>query len=123
VRADGTISPIKSYSWVGGFEIAPNKQTGLYVYYSGLYGEKNVALDTNGGFIGWGYPGASNAADRSIQQFTAGYSRTFWKHESLGSVQLGLQYGYLWLHPWIVGTGPNAAHSNMIFSQIRYNLP
>ncbi|HMD41431.1 MAG TPA: hypothetical protein VKH45_00025 [Candidatus Acidoferrum sp.] len=123
VRANGTISPIKAYSWVSGFEIAPNKQTGFYVYYSGLYGEKNAAIDTTGSYIGWGYPGASNAADRNIQEFTTGYSRTFWKHENLGSVQLGLQYAYLWLHPWVAGTGPDAAHTNMIFSQVRYNLP
>jgi hypothetical protein len=57
VRANGNISPIKSYSWVSGLEIAPNKLTGLYLYYSGLYGERNAAIDTNGNFIGWGYPG------------------------------------------------------------------
>jgi hypothetical protein len=123
VRANGTISPIKAYSWVGGFEIAPNKQTGLYVYYSGLYGQKNLAIDTTGNYIGWGYPGASNAADRNIQEFTAGYSRTFWKHENLGSVQLGLQYAYLFLQPWVAGTGPDEAHSNMMLGQVRYNLP
>jgi len=123
VHANGDISPIKSYSWIGGLEIAPNRQTGLYVYYSGLYGEKNVAIDTNGSFIGWGYPGASNVADRTIQEVTPGFSRTFWSHEYLGSVQLGVQYAYLFLHPWVAGTGPNAAHSNMVFGQVRYNLP
>ena len=123
VRANGDISPIKSYSWIGGLEVAPNRQTGLYVYYSGLYGEKNVAIDTNGSFIGWGYPGASNVADRTIQEITPGFSRTFWSHEYLGSVQLGVQYAYLFLHPWVAGTGPNAAHSNMVFGQVRYNLP
>jgi hypothetical protein len=123
VRANGNISPVKSYSWVGGLEIAPNKLTGLYVYYSGLYGEKNVAIDTNGNFIGWGYPGAANVADRTIQEFTPGFARTFWRHENLGSVQLGIQYAYLFLHPWVAGTGPSAAHSNMVFGQVRYNLP
>jgi hypothetical protein len=123
VRANGNISPIKSYSWLSGFEIAPNKLTGLYVYYSGVYGQKNVALDTNGNFIGWGYPGASNVADRYIQEFTPGFSRTFWRHENLGSVQLGIQYAYLFLHPWVAGTGPSAAHSSMVLGQVRYNLP
>ena len=42
VRANGSISPVKSYSWISGLEIAPNKLTGLYVYYSGLYGEKII---------------------------------------------------------------------------------
>jgi hypothetical protein len=110
VRAKGNISPIKSYSWLSGFEIAPNELTGLYLYYSG-------------NFIGWGYPGASNVAERYIQEFTSGFSRTFWRHENLGSVQLGTQYAYLFLHPWVAGTGPSAAHSHMVFGQVRYNLP
>jgi hypothetical protein len=123
VRANGHISPIKSYSWVSGFEIAPNNVTGLYVYYSGVYGQKNVTLDTNGDLIGWGYPGASNVADRYIQEFTPGFSRTFWRHENLGSVQMGVQYAFLFLHPWVAGTGPSAARSHMVFGQVRYNLP
>jgi hypothetical protein len=123
VRANGSVSPVKSYSWISGLEIAPNKLTRLYVYYSGLYGEKNVAIDTDGNFIGWGYPGASNAADRILQEFTPGFSRTFWRRENLGSMQLGIQYTYLFLHPWVAGTGPGAAHSNMVFGQVRYNLP
>jgi hypothetical protein len=123
VRANGNISPIKAYSWVSGFEAAPNKLTGLYVYYSGVYGKKNATLDTDGTFIGWGYPGASNVADRYIQEVTAGFSRTFWRHENLGSVQLGIQYAYLFLHPWVAGTGPSAANSSMVLGQVRYNLP
>jgi len=123
VRANGNISPIKSYSWIGGLEVAPNKATGIYVYYSGLYGQNNVTVDSTGNYIGWGYPGSSNVADRNIQEFTPGFSRTFWKYENLGSVQMGIQYAYLWLHPWVAGTGPNTAHSNMVFGQVRYNLP
>ena len=72
VRADGSISPITSYSWVSGFEIAPSKATGFYAYFSGLYGLRNTAVDLTGSFIGWGYPGAaSNAADRVVEQATA----------------------------------------------------
>jgi len=123
VRANGDISPIKAYSWVSGLEIAPSTRTGLYVYYSGVYGQKNVAVDTDGSFIGWGYPGASNAADRTIQEVTPGFSHTFWKQENLGSVQLGIQYSYLVLHAWVAGTGPGEAHAHMILGQIRYNLP
>jgi hypothetical protein len=84
---------------------------------------RNYALDTDGTFIGWGYPGASNVADRYIQEVTAGFSRTFWRHENLGSVQLGIQYAYLFLHPWVAGTGPSAANSSMVLGQVRYNLP
>jgi len=123
VRADGSIVPIPAYSWVSGFEFAPNKTTGLYAYYSGLYGERKTAVDTDGSLIGWGYPGASNAADRLVEEFSTGYSRVLWKYENLGSVQFGVQYSYLWLYPWSAGSGPGQAHTHMLFSQLRYNLP
>ena len=123
VRADGSISPITAYSWVSGLEFAPNKATGFYTYYSGVYGKRNTAVDTNGSLIGWGYPGASNAADRVVQEATGGYSRVLWKYENLGSVQWGFQYAYLWLQPWSAATGPAQAHTHMFFSQLRYNLP
>jgi len=123
VKANGNIQQIPAYSWVSGFEIAPNKATGFYVYYSGVYGQNETTVDTNGKFIGWGYPGGSNAADRIVSEITGGYSRVFWKHENLGSVQAGFQYSYLWLQPWSTGGGPNQAQTNMFFSQLRYNLP
>ena len=59
-------------------------------FYSGLYGERNQAIeaiDTTGSYIGWSYSGASNGADRYVQEFTTGCSRTIWKHENLGSVE------------------------------------
>jgi hypothetical protein len=124
VRADGSISPIHSYSWVSGFEIAPTRATGLYFYYSGLYAQKNSTLNSDGTCcVGFGFPGASNAADRSIEEATGGYSRVFWSHEGLGSVQWGLQYAHVWVNPWVAGTGPRYANTNMVFSQVRYNLP
>jgi hypothetical protein len=123
VRANGQISPITAYSWVGGFEIAPSKAAGFYAYFSGLYGLRNTAIDLDGSYIGWGYPGASNAADRVVEQATGGWSRVLWKHENLGSVQFGVQYAYVWLQPWVAGTGPTQANSNMVFSLVRYNLP
>lgn len=44
----GYISPIHSYSWVSDLEIAPNKQTGLFFYYGGVYAQKNATLDSTG---------------------------------------------------------------------------
>ena len=124
VRADGGISPIHSYSWVSGFELAPNKATGLYFYYSGLYAQKNATLNSDGTCcVGFGFPGASNAAGRLIEEATGGYSRVLWKYENLGSVQWGLQYAHVWVYPWAAGNGPNSANANMVFSQLRYNLP
>jgi hypothetical protein len=124
VRANGSISPIHSYSWVSGFEVAPSKATGLYFYYSGLYAQKNATLNSDGTCcVGFGFPGASNAADRLIEELTGGYSRVLWKYENLGSVQWGVQYAHVWVNPWAAGNGPNSAQSNMVFSQLRYNLP
>ena len=124
VKANGTISPIHSYSWVSGFEIAPSKISGIYFYYSGLYAQKNATANSDGSCcVGYGYPGANTNADRLIQEITGGYSRVVWKFENVGSVQWGAQYAYEMLSPWVAGTGPNQAHANMIFGQLRYNLP
>ncbi len=124
VKANGSISPIHSYSWVSGFEIAPNKITGLYFYYSGLYAQKSATLNSDGTCcVGFGYPGANTNADRLIEEATTGYSRVFWKYENIGSMQWGVQYAYAWLYPWVAGTGPKSAHANMLFGQVRYNLP
>ena len=124
VRANGNISPIHSYSWVSGLELAPNKATGLYFYYSGLYAQKNATLNRdNTCCVGFGFPGASTAADRLIEQVTGGYSRVIWNYENLGSLQWGLQYAYAWAYPWVAGSGPNSARTNIVFSQLRYNLP
>ncbi len=124
VKANGGISPIHSYSWVSGFEIAPNKITGLYFYYSGLYAARNATLNSDGTCcVGFGYPGANTNADRLIEEATTGYSRVFWKYENIGSMQWGVQYAYAWLYPWVAGSGPNSAHANMVFGQVRYNLP
>jgi hypothetical protein len=38
-------------------------------------------------------------------------------------VQWGLQYAHIWVYPWAVGNGPNSANANMVFGQLRYNLP
>lgn len=124
VRTDGSISPIHSYSWVSGFEFAPTKVTGLYFYYSGLYAQKKSALNSDGTCcVGFGFPGPSTAADRLIEEATGGYSRVLWKYENLGSVQWGLQYAHVWVHPWVSGGGPHSANADLVFSQLRYNLP
>lgn len=124
VQSNGNITPIPAYSWTSGFEIAPDKNTGFYAYYSGGYGQREIVIDTaTGKLVGWGFPGASNAADRTVQEASGGYSRVLWKGENLGSLQTGFQYGYVWLSPWSNGGGPGQTHTNMVFWQTRYNLP
>ena len=124
VKPSGQISPIHAYSWVSGLEVAPNKQTGLYFYYSGLYAQKNASLDSTGKCcIGFGGPGSNLNPDRYIQEATGGWSRVLWKFENVGSVQYGVQYAYVWLAPWVAQPGASQAHANMLFGQFRYNLP
>ena len=78
---------------------------------------------TRWGRVGFGFPGASTAADRLIEEVTTEYSRVIWNYENLGSVQWGLQYAYVWAYPWVAGGGPNSARTNIVFTQLRYNLP
>jgi len=124
LKPNGQISPIRSYSGVTGFEIAPSKESGWYVYYSGVYSQRDSALNSDGTCcVGFGFPGASNAANRLIAEATGGYSRVFWKFENIGSMQWGVQYAYQWLQPWVAGKGPSQAQQHMVFTQVRYNLP
>ncbi|HEX8893174.1 MAG TPA: hypothetical protein VF783_07610, partial [Terriglobales bacterium] len=124
VKANGDISPIHSYSWVSGLEITPNKQTGFYVYYSGLYAQRNATLDSTGTCcVGFGGPGSNLNPDRYIQEATGGWQRVLWRFENVGSMQYGVQYAYVWLVPWVAQTGASQARANMVFGQFRYNLP
>ncbi|HZU25406.1 MAG TPA: hypothetical protein VFA04_07780 [Bryobacteraceae bacterium] len=125
VRPDGSISPVHSGSTVDGFEwtFGPHKQSLLYAYYGGAFIRRNLAIDSAGKVSGYGVPG-NGGANRSIQEGTFGWVQTFWKNERLGDMKLITQYSYLWRYPWLVtGTNPRAAHSNMVWLDIRYDLP
>jgi hypothetical protein len=122
VRANGEISPIKAHSWIGGLEWAATRRSTFFGYYSGVYASRNTAVDANATLVGFGYPG-SNAARRMIQESTVGWGQLFWNSESAGSIQLNTQYSYIRNFPWSSGTGPRSANANLVFGQIRYNLP
>ncbi len=125
VRADGSISPIHTYSTVDGFEANLTKNTLLYAYYGGIYIGRNVAYDANGKtLIGYGYRGSANSQNRAIQEGTIGIVRTFWKNENYGALSLITQYSYLTRDPWSVATGaPKETHTNMYWVDLRYTLP
>ena len=122
VRPNGDISPIKAHSWVSGFEWAPTRRSTFFVYYSGVYAGRNLVRDTDGSTIGFGYPG-SNAARRLIHELSTGWAQLFWNSESAGSIQFNSQYSYIVNAPWYAGSGPSTANANLVFGQIRYNLP
>lgn len=124
VRADGTISPVHTYATVDGFEANVTKNTLVSVLYGGAYFGRNVALDTNGKYIGYGYVGSANSNNRNIQEITFDIVRTLWKSPSYGSLSLIGQYSYLFRDPWYIPVGgARNARTNMYYLNLRYTLP
>ncbi len=124
VRADGTISPVHTYATLDGFEANVTKNTLISVLYGGAYFGRNVALDTNGKYIGYGYVGSANSNNRNIQEITFDIVRTLWKSPSYGSLALIGQYSYLFREPWYIPVGgARNARTNMYYLDLRYTLP
>ncbi len=125
VRADGSISPVHTYSTVDGFEAKAAKNTLLYGYYGGIYVKRNTAADANGTtLIGYGFAGSPNSQNRAIQEGTFGAVQTLWKNEGYGSLSLIAQYSYLTRNPWYAAIGaPKSARTNMYWIDLRYTLP
>ena len=123
VRADGSLSPVRSDGTVDGFE-AKIKNTLLYAYYGGVYIGRNVTIDTTGKPVGYGYTGSSNSQNRAINEFTFGFNQTLWASPRYGGINLMGQYEWLERSPWFVAAGaPKGTHDNTIYMNIRYTLP
>jgi hypothetical protein len=123
VRSNGSLSPVHAGGTVDGFE-ATLKNTLLFAYYGGIVIERDVALDTTGKQIGYGYAGSSNSQNRSIQEGTLGFNQTVWKNPRYGAISLIGQYEYATRDPWAVAVGaPRATHDNTIYFDVRYSLP
>jgi hypothetical protein len=124
IRGDGSISPINVYSTVSGFEYSPRPSLQFYGYYGGAYFNRNTTIDLNGKLVGYGYFGAPNTQNRSIQEATGGLIWTFWKNPKWGALQYMTQYGYFERDPWFVAVGqPKSAHNSTVFVDLRYVLP
>jgi hypothetical protein len=122
-RADGSLSLIHAASTVSGFEFT-HKNTLLYGYYGGIYIGRNVAIDTNGTRVGYGFIGSPNGQNRTIQEGTFGFNQTLWKDAKYGALNFMGQYSYLSRNPWSAASGqPEDAHLNMLFLNLRYTLP
>jgi hypothetical protein len=124
VRADGSPSPVHSGSMIQGIE-AQKGNLLLYAYYGGILIGRDSAIDTNGKLIGWGYDGASNAQNRTIQEGTFGLIHTLWKDSKYGALQWMFQYAYFTRSPYnFVASGtPNNAHQHAVWFNLRYVLP
>ncbi|MBZ5575770.1 MAG: YebO family protein [Acidobacteriia bacterium] len=124
VRADGSPSLVHSASTVSGFE-ASIKNFAPYIYYGGVYIDRNTALDANGTTrIGYGFPGSGNGQNRSIQEITTGWTHTIWRDGKYGALQWMAQYAYLFRNPWsVAANAPKNAHESVLWFNLRYVLP
>jgi len=123
VGPDGSISPVHSAGGIAGFEYAPNAKSQWFGYYGGTYFDRNYVMVSPGSYLGFGYPGSSNA-NRQFQEPVLGYYYTYWKNPKYGSLQIITEYAYLSRAPWYVPAGtPSTAHAHMIFGSLRFTLP
>jgi hypothetical protein len=123
IRPDGSISPIHAGAVLGGFE-ANFKNTLLFAYFGEYYGGHDSIVDTNGKFVGYGFPGSAATNNRSIQEPTFGWIQTLWKDPKWGALQTIFQYSWINRYPWAVLAGqPKDAHNSTVFLDVRYTLP
>jgi len=96
----------------------------VYGYYGrASYGRKYQQL-ASGAYIGYGFPGSATSNNKTVEEYTAGLAQTLWKGSAGGDLKLLLQYSYLTRQPWYVAPGtPGNAHLNMIYADLRYDLP
>jgi hypothetical protein len=124
INADGKPSLVHSASTVSGFEYQVSASDFFYAYYGGAYIYRSPTVDLNGQLVGYGYPGSPSNHNRSLQQLTLGYTRTFWRDPNYGALQFMSQYSYLVRHPWSVAAGqPGSANLNFLYLSLRYTLP
>jgi len=123
VRQDGSVSPLLTRGGMAGFEWQALPTDMLYTYYGGL--AIKPGFDLSGATpVGYGYPGAAAAQNRSIQEATLGLNHTFWKSAKYGSISLMTQASYLVRTPFAVAAvAPKNAHSTMLFANLRFSLP
>jgi hypothetical protein len=124
VRANGSLSPIHTFTTTDGFE-ATIQKTLLYFYFGGIYIGKNVAVDANGtSLVGWGYTGSPNSQNKSVNEYTFGFNQTLWKSPAYGAINLMGQYEFATRTPWYVAPGAlDHASDHTVYFDLRYTLP
>jgi hypothetical protein len=122
VNADASIGTIGSTSVLAGVEAQVRPMTMLFGYYGTVQVDQAVASDA-GRPIGYGVPG-STAANKSIEETTAGLNHAFFRDPKYGALSLIVQYSYVTREPWSVPAGtPSTANLHMVFVTARYALP
>jgi len=121
--ANGSITPIDTTSYVFGVEQKLSATLSVAGYFSGVEADAAAFVDTNGRYIGFGFPGSSNSNNDSIREGTLTFGFQPFKIENRGSVQLTTQLSWLERKPFDRGLGPASAEMFMFQAQLRYNLP
>lgn len=117
---------VHAYSGIGGIEYQATKNSFFDFYYGGAYYGRNVQVNPATGVrnIGYGFSGSSNSNNRIIDEYTVGWTQTFWSNPNYGKFQMISQGSYLSRAPWFVATGaPVNAHLFMVYMDLRYTLP
>ncbi len=125
IQGDGAPSLMHSMSTLDGVEYQVRPRFKLWTYYGGTYVSRNVVIDPSSGKpVGYGYTGSPDSHNRSIQEFTGGFTSYFWQDLKYGTLQFSGQYSWVVRHPWFVGSGkPASANLNMIYLGLRYAMP
>jgi len=121
--ADGAIHPIRTASWVAGFEQRMTDHTAIAVYDSGVRADADYSTDVSGSYIGFGYPGSPREANRKIHEVTGVFAWRPWQIANRGSLQWTTQLSWLARTAFPGGSGLSSADALLFFTQLRYNLP
>lgn len=123
ISADGNIHPIRTTSWVTGVEQTITPKLSVSGYYSGVRTFNSYSQDTDGSFIGFGFPGSARSHNRLIHEITGVVAVQPWSLPEAGSFQWNSQIAWLERSPWSEPAGAHSASAFMFLTQIRYNLP
>ena len=123
ISADGKIHPIRTTSWVTGVEEKVNPKVSISGYYSGVRTFNSYSEDTDGSFIGFGFPGSARSNNKLLHEITGVVAVQPWSLPEAGSFQWNSQISWLERSPWSQDSGPQSASAFMFLTQIRYNLP
>jgi hypothetical protein len=124
VGPDGSISPVHSLSGIAGVEYQFSPASQVFAYYSGAYFSRNYIPVSPNTYVGFGYPGSSNTANRQIQEASLGYIRIFWKNPNYGAFQALGQYSFLTRSPWHVASKSDQdMYTHMVYAGLRFTLP
>ena len=123
-NSDGSIRLIDTTSWVAAVEQTLTPRISLAGYYSGVEAGDKYSTDSDGRFIGFGFPGSSTTNNRNIHEFTLTGSYQIVRTPDRGSAQFNTQLSWLRREPWSTPpSGLTSAKSFMFLAQVRYNLP